>query len=109
MDVSDCAKDIHLGSRALWVVIEMRSLRDWPAPVRAVFSALVAALGFVVLFIIVGLVPYCVMLARYGLKDVYDSPGHGGALLMLTIPLGVFLGIGAFQLLYRRLYRITSR
>jgi hypothetical protein len=55
------------------------------------------------------IVPMVTLFALYGNQNVYDSPGHGGSLLMLTIPAAGVLSIIAFFFLVSTLRRILSK
>jgi hypothetical protein len=64
---------------------------------RAVLSA---ALISILVFVLLGLLaPIGMMWAFYGRQAVYDSPAHGGVVLLLTIPLVGSLSVLAFFIL----------
>jgi|SRR5271170_6245354 hypothetical protein len=73
----------------------------------SILSASLISMGvFVVLGVIVPMLTFFVIYAQ---QNVYDSPGHGGAILMLTIPSAGGLAVVAFLLLARSLHRTLSR
>jgi len=87
----------------------MKVIREWPVAPRAVCSAVVALILSFALFITLGLLPLLLQYVMHGFKYVYDAPAHGGAILLLSIPVSATLSVGAFVFLVSRLYRIISR
>ncbi|MGA2599374.1 MAG: hypothetical protein ABSH09_20560 [Bryobacteraceae bacterium] len=86
--------------------------------VRAFFIATGAILGAGLLSVIAWLffgafLPLAIMMAVHGFQAVYDSPAHGGAVLMATVPLAGIFSVIAFLYLsvffYHRISKRVSR
>ena len=55
------------------------------------------------------LLPICAMIAIYGRGAVQDAPAHGGAVLLVTVPLAGIMSVLAFLILAIMLYRAMSK
>lgn len=75
---------------------------------KALGSVVIAVLASLLVFLFLGALPLLIQLLIHGSKDVYDSPGHGGAMLMLSIPFGGVAALGVFLFLTIRVYRKLS-
>jgi predicted outer membrane lipoprotein len=78
--------------------------------IRGVGAALVSAVISILGFLLVGaFLPMWTMILLYGRQDVEDSPAHGGAILLMTMPFAGVLSVCAFCILTAVIYRRLSR
>jgi hypothetical protein len=78
------------------------------AVVRGLGAGLVSAVIALIAFLLLGVfLPMWAMMLVYGRQNVQDAPGHGGIILLLTLPIAGILALGGFvwltPVLYRRL------
>jgi hypothetical protein len=79
------------------------------AVVRGLGAGLVSALISLIVFLLVGVfLPMWAMMLVYGRQDVQDAPGHGGIVLLLTLPIAGVLALGGFVFFTPALYRRFS-
>jgi hypothetical protein len=79
------------------------------AIVRGLCAGLVSALISLVAFLLVGMfLPMWTMVLVSGRENVQDSPGHGGIVLLLTLPIAGVLSLSGFAFLTPALYRRFS-
>ena len=77
--------------------------------VLAAFAALSAGVVTLVFFIFLGaLLPMWLMMAIHGRQAVQDAPGHGGIILLGTLPVAGLISIPVFLFLAVRLYRMGA-
>jgi hypothetical protein len=68
-------------------------------------SALLALIAFV---LVGGFLPMWAMMLVFGRHNVQDAPGHGGIILLLTLPIAGVLALYGFVFLTPALYRRFS-
>ncbi len=79
------------------------------AVVRCLSMSLVLALISLVGFLLLGVfLPMWAMTLVYGRQDVQDAPGHGGLVLLLTLPIAGVLAVVGFVFLAPALCRRLS-
>ena len=72
-------------------------------------AGVVSALLSLIAFLLVGVfLPMWAMMLFYGRQNVQDAPGHGGIILLLTLPIAGVLALGGFVFLTPVLYRRFS-
>jgi Na+-driven multidrug efflux pump len=69
-------------------------------------SAVISIIGFVLLG---GFLPVWAMMLIYGRQNVQDAPGHGGVILLATLPIAGVLALFCFFILTPLVYRRLSR
>lgn len=75
--------------------------------VLAAYAALLAGVVSLALFVFLGgLLPILLMMAIHGREAVQDAPGHGGIVLLGTLPVAGLISIPVFLFLAIRLYRM---
>lgn len=75
--------------------------------VLAAFAALLARVVSLVPFIFLGaLLPIWIMMAIHGREAVQDAPGHGGIVLLGTLPAAGLISIPVFLFPAVKLYRV---
>ena len=87
----------------------MRVVRDWPPVTRMVLTSILSAIMAGLLFVILSLLPFFLTLAWYGSRTAYDSPGHGAAVMLLSISVGALVSLAVFFVLCYWLYTTMSR
>jgi hypothetical protein len=66
---------------------------------------LVAAISTAVLFVFAGvLLPIWTLFAIYGSQSVQDAPAHGGAILLLSVPIAGLISIPVFIYIAAKVY-----
>ena len=79
------------------------------AVVRGLSAGLMSALISLIAFVVVGVfLPMWAMVLVYGRQNVQDAPGHGGIVLLLTLPIAGVLALCGFLVLTPALYRRFS-
>ena len=77
--------------------------------VRGLGAGVVSALISLIAFLLVGVfLPIWAMILFYGRQSVQDAPGHGGMILLLTLPIAGVLALGGFVFLTPALHRRFS-
>jgi hypothetical protein len=75
--------------------------------VLAAFATLLAGVVSLALFVFLGaLLPIGLMMATHGREAVQDAPGHGGIILLATLPVAGLISIPVFLFLAIKLYRV---
>ena len=69
-------------------------------------SAVISTIGFVLLGVFL---PMWAMMLIYGRQNVQDAPGHGGIILLATLPIAGVLALCCFFILTPLVYRRLSR
>jgi len=73
-----------------------------PLSVRGTAAALLAGVVVITMVVFVGIaLPIWTMLFIYGTRTVHDSPGHGGIIFFVTVPIAALLGIPLFLFMRR--------
>jgi hypothetical protein len=75
---------------------------------KGIGSVVIAALLSLPVFLFLVALPLVIEMLIHGSKNVYDSPGHGGSVIMLSIPFGGIVALGVFLFLTIRVYRKLS-
>lgn len=79
------------------------------AGVRWLSAGLISALISLIAFLLLGVfLPMWAMMLVYGRQNVQDAPGHGGIILLLTLPIAGILALVGFAFLTPALYRRFS-
>lgn len=72
----------------------------------AVFFA--GVISFTAFLLVGAFLPMWAMMLVFGKQNVQDAPGHGSAVLLLTLPAAGILALMGFALLVPKLYRRLS-
>lgn len=72
---------------------------------RIALSILFSFVASVVAFLLIAVTPFFMEEHWYGVQSVYESPAHGGAIFLLTVPLAGFVSIPMVVFLSFWIYR----
>ena len=79
------------------------------AVLRGLGAGLVSAFISLIAFLLIGVfLPVWVMMIVYGRQTVQDAHGHGGIILLLTLPIACVLALVVFAFLTPCVYRRFS-